>query len=629
MAARPKPPPEVKSESPIPPETTKPDASQRDSAEALPGLISGAEKRTALVIGNGAYSTGPLKNPVNDATDLSANLKRLGFVVTLKKNASHQEMEDAIREFGDQLRKGGVGLFFYAGHGVQIGGRNYLLPVGARINRDTDVKFQAVDTEIVLAEMGNAGNSLNIVILDACRDNPFGKSFRTASRGLAIISDAPKGTFITYSTSPGKVAADGGGRNSPYTESLIRHMRTPGLQIEDVFKEVRKDMGRKTGGQQVPWELSSLEGQFYFHPGAVTERVATAPSFDYAAEQRKIDEEKDRLRKEKELVDQQESLAEERRRLAEKKKQIATFKHPSVSTANEISWDSRFITYDNGTVLDTNTNLVWAAKDNGSDIDWVKAKSYCEKYRGGGYTDWRMPTQDELAGLYDAGKEYKTDCSSYNAHLTDMIRLTCIWVWSSEIRGSDAAYFNFSNSKRYWLPQLDVLYSKRALPVRSLEVKKISRFIDNGNGTVTDTKTGLMWAARDKETHTNWVDGPNGKILSTSWSKARSYCENYRGGGYTDWRMPTQDELAGLYDSAKTYKTECNAEVHLTEMIHLTCEWVWASETRGLDPGQPCLSYESCPGSAALFGFGHTGSRHWDHQYYDGGTRALPVRTAK
>jgi hypothetical protein len=199
-------------------------------------LQAATERRIALVIGNSTYTSGPLKNPVNDATDLAANLRKLGFVVTLKKNANHQEMEEAIQEFGEQLKKGGVGLFFYAGHGVQISGRNYLLPIGAKINKELDVKFQAVDAEIVMAEMDNASNGLNIVILDACRDNPLGKSFRSASRGLAMISDAPKGTFITYSTSPGKVAADGSGRNSPYTESLIRHMTTPGIPIEEVFK---------------------------------------------------------------------------------------------------------------------------------------------------------------------------------------------------------------------------------------------------------------------------------------------------------------------------------------------------------------------------------------------------------
>ncbi|MEI7451499.1 MAG: caspase family protein [Syntrophus sp. (in: bacteria)] len=473
---------------------------------SLPGTATAApERRTALVIGNGAYSSGPLKNPVNDATDMAANLQRFGFAVTLKKNASHQEMEDSIREFGDQLKKGGVGLFFYAGHGVQIGGRNYLLPVGARINRDTDVKFQAVDTEIVLAEMGNAGNNLNIVILDACRDNPFGKSFRTAGRGLAIISDAPKGTFITYSTSPGKIAADGSGRNSPYTDSLIRHANTAGLPIEEVFKEVRKELGKKTGGQQVPWELSSLEGQFYFSPGK-SGMSGTASTDDLdaeikklEAEQRRLGEDKSSFAKKKALEEKRRQIEDERERLAaeqeaerqavldrkqaKKTTTLAMAKRPPQPTAGETSRDGRFIAYNNGTVLDTQTNLVWAAKDNGDYISWPNAKSYCENYRGGGYSDWRMPTQDELAGLYDTAKTYRSNCKE-DVHLTELIRITCFAHWTSKtsegtIQGegryswersymnvSTATVFSFNNGRFGWSRQSnDVDF--RALPVRS------------------------------------------------------------------------------------------------------------------------------------------------------------------
>jgi len=228
--------------------------------------IAARERRTALVIGNGSYEAGPLKNPVNDATDMAAALKRMGFDVILKRNATLQEMDESIRDFGSRLKRGGEGLFFYAGHGIQIGGKNYLIPIGAKINKETDAKYQAIDAEMVLDEMANAGNRVNIVILDACRDNPLGRSLRSAGRGLAIIADAPQGTFITYSTSPGKTAADGEGRNSPYTAALIRHMHEPGLPVEQVFKKVRQSLSKTTGGQQIPWELSSLQGDFFFNP---------------------------------------------------------------------------------------------------------------------------------------------------------------------------------------------------------------------------------------------------------------------------------------------------------------------------------------------------------------------------
>ena len=135
------------------------------------------------------------------------------------------------------------------------------------------------------------------------------------------------------------------------------------------------------------------------------------------------------------------------------------------STAGEMARDNRFIAYDNGTVLDTWTNLMWAAHDNGSNINWAVAKSYCENYRGGGYTDWRMPTQDELAGLYDAAKTYKSDCG-YDVHLTELIRLTCPDSWASETRCSGAAYFSFIIGKRFWY-SLSGSNLYRALPVRS------------------------------------------------------------------------------------------------------------------------------------------------------------------
>jgi len=355
----------------------------------------------------------------------------------------------------------------WVGHTV-----TYLLPVGANIQKETDVKFYAVDVEIVLAEMGNAGNNLNIVILDACRDNPFGKSFRSASRGLAIISEAPKGTFITYSTSPGRVAADGSGRNSPYTESMIRHMNKEGLQIEDVFKGVRKDLGRKTGGQQIPWELSSLEGEFYFKPGKSLQTAVKQENADLndelQAERLKIAEEREKLHKEKEILEQKKALDEERLKIEEERRQLAITKRPSTAMGNETRKDGRFIAYDNGTVLDTKTNLMWAAKDNGSNINWQNAKSYCENYRGGGYADWRMPTQDELAGLSDRRKSRLVECNtSYPINFaTELIDITCFAPWATETSGSGAIYFGFMNASKLWY-SLFGGDTHRALPVRS------------------------------------------------------------------------------------------------------------------------------------------------------------------
>ncbi|MGV8059734.1 MAG: caspase family protein [Smithellaceae bacterium] len=443
-------------------------------------LIAAPERRIALVIGNSAYSSGPLKNPINDASAIAAQLQKLGFTVILKKNANLRGMEDALVDFGDRLKRGGVGLFFYAGHGLQVGGANYLVPIGARINRESDIKYETLDAGKILDEMAAANNGLNIVILDACRDNPYSRSFRNASRGLAIVSNAPAGTFISYSTSPGNVANDGKGRNSPYTEALLRYMNEPGLTIEQVFKGARAKLGKETGGKQIPWELSSLQGEFYFNQGKTLKKEAESAgrgevkedaSAALEDEQQKIAAEREKLRQERELLEQRKALAEEKRKLEEERKQLAMGNRPSVSTAREIRRDGRFIAYDDGTVLDTQTNLMWAARDNGYQINWYAAKSYCENYRGGGYTDWRMPTMDELAGLYDISKSRPGACnpSTYQIHVaTELIDITCFAPWASEVRGSDAANFGFAFGIRYWDPQSGGSNPSalRALPVR-------------------------------------------------------------------------------------------------------------------------------------------------------------------
>jgi len=239
--------------------------------------LSSQDSRIALIIGNGAYKSSPLRNPANDANNMTIALRKLGFDVTYMKNARQRGMEDAIRLFGRKLRNGGVGLFFYAGHGMQVNGKNYLIPIGTDIKEETDIKYEAVDANGVLDAMHNAGNGLNIVILDACRDNPYARSFRSTSNGLARM-DAPKGTLIAYSTSPGNVAADGTGRNSPYTKNLLQHIDATGLTVEQVFKRTRRQLDRDTNGKQIPWEATSLTGDFYFNPKrgiAVVERPST------------------------------------------------------------------------------------------------------------------------------------------------------------------------------------------------------------------------------------------------------------------------------------------------------------------------------------------------------------------
>jgi len=220
------------------------------------------QSKVALVIGNSNYKDMPLKNPQNDAYDLSLTLRSLGFDVIKKINLNRRGIENAIREFKGKINPGDVALFYFSGHGTQVNGLNYLIPVNESISNEIDVKYNCVEAGFVLDNMEDSRAGINIIILDACRNNPF-KGHRSASRGFAFMS-APTGSIIAYSTSPGSVAQDGSGRNSPFTKNLIEKIKLPGLKIEEVFKEVRKDVSSETARQQIPWESSSLMGDFYF-----------------------------------------------------------------------------------------------------------------------------------------------------------------------------------------------------------------------------------------------------------------------------------------------------------------------------------------------------------------------------
>ena len=210
---------------------------------------------------------------------MAATLKALGFDVTSGINVNQKDMKRLIREFGLKLKGGGSGLFYYAGHGVQSKGRNYLIPIDADVQSEAEVEDSGVDPNLILNYMDEAQNGLNIVILDACRNNPFARSFRSASEGLAQV-DAPTGTLIAYATAPGRIASDGAGQNGLYTSELLKQMRVPGVSITDMFMRVRGEVMKQTGNKQVPWEASSLVGAFYFAGGPTNEASANAAKVD-------------------------------------------------------------------------------------------------------------------------------------------------------------------------------------------------------------------------------------------------------------------------------------------------------------------------------------------------------------
>ena len=222
--------------------------------------------RLALVIGNSRYQNSPLDNPANDAKAIAGELKASGFEVTLQLDAGRDTMVNAIEAYGNLLAsRKAVGLFYFAGHGAQLAWRNYLIPVDAVIKSMDDVPARAVELNTLLQGLTKAKNPMNVIVLDACRDNPFGKGLPIEQKGLSQF-DAPPGSLLAYATSPGNVASDGSGSNGLYTENLLRELKTPEAKIEDVFKRVRLAVRRRSNGEQIPWESTSLEEDFYFHP---------------------------------------------------------------------------------------------------------------------------------------------------------------------------------------------------------------------------------------------------------------------------------------------------------------------------------------------------------------------------
>lgn len=379
-----------------------------------------AAQRTALVIGNGAYKEAPLKNPVNDATDVAKALRDLGFEVIEKVNAGREEMDSLVEEFHRNLRKAQAGLFYYAGHGMQLDGVNYLLPVNIQVTSSADIRHKAINLDWILAKMEDSGSKLNIVVLDACRDNPF-RGLRGSGSGLAAIQSV-RGTFVAFATSPGSVAQDGAGRNGVFTSHLLKNIKKPNLTVEEIFREVRIGVVEETNSKQIPWDSSTLMGAFYIAGRASSGSGVEKPRTDVASvpsTPKKVD--------------------------------------PGPRDANETGRDGVYIAYANGVVRDTSTGLEWVAGPD-RDMTWDEARSWVEslKIDGGG---WRMPRLDELEGLHKPG--------SGDRNMTLLLEFSGWYVWSQETRGTSNAWsFRFSKGERYW-DSRDGSSLTRAFAVRS------------------------------------------------------------------------------------------------------------------------------------------------------------------
>jgi caspase domain-containing protein/uncharacterized protein DUF1566 len=528
----------------------------------IPTSLLAKERRTALVIGNGAYKDSPLRNPVNDATDISAVLVELDFKVIIRTDATLRQMEEALDRFWSELKGGGVGLFYYAGHGLQVQGRNYLVPVDANVVVEQDVKYRCMDAGLVLGRMEAAENELNLVFLDACRNNPFARSFRSADRGLARM-DAPTGSLVAFATAPGSVAADGKGRNGIFTEALLKHVETPGVSINKLLMKVRLEVATRTNKKQVPWESSSLMGDFYFAlAGSITTPETSSTISSLESERQQLEQERRELELLKAKMEEQSRIKVERERIQAEKKMYASVS-PSVTEPRRVTRDGQFIKYGNGIVYDEKTELEWYVGPD-KDTNWKAANSWVRSLTIDG-SGWRMPTLRELETLYQKGKG-----SLNKTHLLE----TAGWrVWSSESTGSSAANFLFSNG--YGLSDSqENSHLTRAFAVRNRldkdrkeseltksteepnSVERDGHFVKHENGIVYDERTGLEWYV-----------GPN---EDTNWSEAKKWVRELQidGGG---WKLPQRRE-------ARTFIQLNDENMNLTALFNTGGRYIWTGE---------------------------------------------------
>ncbi len=402
------------------------------------------EKRVALVIGNNNYkSLSPLKNPINDAKALKKILEKRGFEVMYESNIKKSNMRKVVKEFSEKLKNSGVGLFFFAGHGVQVDGRNYLIASDSTFaNDDADaIEYEAVALNYVLKKMKRAKNRLNIVILDACRNNPFGN--RGSSGGLASVSNA-RGMFIAYATEAGGVTKDGrSGSNGIFTKYLVKNMQVEGLSIEEVFKRVRRDVHRATNGEQSPGVYNQILGDFYFTlpknlraafqlsietkpKSANVEIVNIGKKYSQNMKLKRgvynIKVSKSGYVSKEGDIDLQNNLSI--RIVLDEATRIVTVPKNDLGKWNKKIFRGKrsYSKVKGGKVVKDNyTKLLWQKSDDGKKRSWKDALSYCRTLSLGGFKDWKLPSFNELYYLADRSKFkpaidkkfFKTKNSSY------------------------------------------------------------------------------------------------------------------------------------------------------------------------------------------------------------------------
>ncbi len=323
--------------------------------------------KKALVVGNAHYAVKPLRNPLNDSSDMATTLRQLGFQVTRRDDLTRKAMRQAIRDFVQSLNKGDNAFFYFSGHGVQVDNKNYLLPIANDIQREYEVSDGAVSLDFILKSLAHADSEINIVVLDACRNNPFPSRFKSSRRGLAKLDQQIANTLVAFAASPGGVSDDGDKNNGVYTQALLNHIATPNISLPEMFTRVRQEVYANTQNKQLPEEVNRLLTTVYlagYKPYVPDQAAKIPPVSSIISYPRKIE-----------------------------------------------AVDGRYRDHGDGTVTDSTTGLQWMRCSLGqrwqnndcigkkAEYRWQVALDKAETMAYAGHSDWRVPTIDELKSL--------------------------------------------------------------------------------------------------------------------------------------------------------------------------------------------------------------------------------------
>jgi uncharacterized caspase-like protein/formylglycine-generating enzyme required for sulfatase activity len=574
-----------------------------------------AEKRVALVIGNAAYKSGPLANPVNDARAMAKRLRSLGFDVLLRENLKQREIGGVYREFRSKIVPGGVALVFYAGHGVQFKGQNYFPATDADISSEEDVPLQSLNLGNLLDNMEEAKAGVSLVFLDACRDNPFARRFRSGSRGLAKV-EAASGTLIHYATRPGSVASDGEGRNGTYTEALLAQMSEPDIPVELMLKRVANNVVAKTQGKQEPWVEGSLRGDFYFRSAArATSSAAPQPAVpvDLTAveisfwESIKSSTDADDFQAYLDKYPNGQFIALAERRVKKKPSKVDEPAPPAVpgTLIKDCAECPEMVILPTGIAIGKTevTQGQWKSVMGGNpskfgncgddcpveQVSWDDTQEFIRRLNGKTGKTYQLPTEAEWELACRAGERH-TFCGS------DSIE-NVAWHYGNSkdtthrVAGKQPnawGLFDMNGNVAEWTAScLESDCRRRVLrgggwrlnaqstnePLRADPSERFSYYGFRlartlGQGTVAKTNTAQVEAGIAS---LEWADSDNGADIN--WHEAKQYCAR-KGNG---WRLPSVTELQDNYNSG--LPTSCGKySCRIASKSRLTAPFFWSNE---------------------------------------------------